>query len=64
MADALSRQVQVTGWTINELHLLEEISYWNFRLEPRKVILGNITVNSILLERIKEAQEKDTKVQK
>ena len=64
VADALSRQVQVAGLMIKKLHLLEEISYWNPRLEPRKVILRNIVVNSTLLERIKEAQEKDTEVQK
>ena len=49
---------------IKELHLLEEISVWNPRLEPRKVILGNIVMKSTLLERIKEAQEKDAEVQK
>ena len=49
---------------IKELHLLEKISIWNPRLEPKKVILGNIVVKSILLDRIKEAQEKDSDVQK
>ena len=49
---------------IKELHLLEEVSCWNPRLEPRKVILGNIVVKSTLLEHIKEAQEKNFEVQK
>ena len=62
VADALSRQVQVAGLMIKELHLLEEVSYWNPLLEPRKVILGNIVVKSTSLERIKEAQEKDVEV--
>ncbi|XP_071917048.1 uncharacterized protein [Coffea arabica] len=61
---ALSRQVQMAGLMIKELHLLETVSYWNPRLKPRKVILGNIVVNSTLLERIKGSQEKDTEVQK
>ena len=64
VADALSRQVQVAGLMIKELHLLEEISYWNPRLEPRKVIFGNIVMKSTLLEPIKEIQEKDFEVQK
>ena len=64
VADVLSRQVQVAGLMIKELHLLEEISIWNSRLEPRKVILRNIVVKSILLDRIKEAQGKDSEVQK
>ena len=64
VADALSRQVQVAGLMIKELHLLEEVSIWNSRLEPRKVILGNIVVKSVLLDRIKEIQEKDSEVQK
>ena len=64
VADALSRQVQVAGLMIKELHLLEEVSCWNPRFEPRKVILGNIAVKSTLLVHIKEAQEKDFEVQK
>ena len=64
VANALSRQVQVARLMIKELHLLEKVSYWNSRLEPRKVILGNIVVNFTLLERIKESQEKDSEVQK
>ncbi|XP_071912306.1 uncharacterized protein [Coffea arabica] len=64
VADALSRQVQIAGLMIKELHLLEEVSIWNSRLEPRKLILGNIVVKSVLLDRIKEAQEKDSEVQK
>ncbi|XP_071928107.1 uncharacterized protein [Coffea arabica] len=64
VAYALSRQVQVAGLMIKELHLLEEVSCLNPRFEPRKVILGNIVVKSILLEHIKEAQEMDFEVQK
>ncbi|XP_027181926.1 uncharacterized protein LOC113780313 [Coffea eugenioides] len=64
VADALSCQVQVARLMIKELHLLEEISIWNPRLEPRKVILGNIVVKSVFLDRIKKAQEKDSEVQK
>ena len=55
MADDLSRQVQVVGLMIKELHLLEEDSNWNPCLESRKVILGNIIVTSTLLDCIKEA---------
>ena len=54
----------MAGLIIKELHLLETVSYWNPRLEPKKVILGNIAVSSTLLERIKESQGKDTEVQK
>ena len=64
VADALSRQVQVAGLMIKELHLLEEVSCWNPRLEPRKVILGNIVVKSTLLEHIKKPRENDIEVQK
>ncbi|XP_027177937.1 uncharacterized protein LOC113777091 [Coffea eugenioides] len=64
VADTLSRQVQMAGLMIKELHLLEMVSYWNLRLESKKVILENILVNSTLLERIKGSQEKDTEVQK
>ena len=49
---------------IKEFHLLEEVSIWSPRLELRKVILGNIVVKSVLLDRIKEAQEKDSEIQK
>ena len=64
VADTLSHQVRVAGLMIKELHLLEEVSNWNPRLEPRKVILRNMIMKSTLLDCIKEAQEKDSKVQK
>ena len=64
VADALNRKVYVARLIIKELHLLEEVSIWNPRLEPRKMILGNIVVKSTLLDRIKKAQEKDSEVQK
>ena len=64
VADILSRQVQVAGLMIKELHLLEKISIWNPRLEPRKVILENIVVKSTLLDRINVAQGKDSEAQK
>ena len=64
VADALRHQVQVAGLMIKEMHLLEEVSIWNPRLEPRKVILENIVVKSTLLERIEETQGRDPEVQK
>ena len=64
VADALRRQVQVAGLMIKKLHLLEEVSIWSPYLKPTKVILENIVVKSVLLDHIKEAQEKDHEVQK
>ena len=64
VADALSHKVRMAGLMIKTLHLLEEISVWNPRLEQRKVIFGNIVMRSTLLDHIKEAQKKDLKVQK
>ena len=61
VAVTLSRQVQVAGLMIKELHLLKEGSCWNPRLEPRKVILGTILMKSTSLERIKELKRKTLK---
>ena len=44
--------------------MLEEFSVWNPRLEPQRVIFWNITVNSTLLDRVKETQKTDPEVQK
>ena len=40
------------------------MSEWNPRLERQKVILGNITVRSNLLDRIKKVRKNDQMVQK
>nr|XP_027101520.1 uncharacterized protein LOC113722404 [Coffea arabica] len=64
VADALSRQVQIAGLMATEWNLLEEVSEWNPRLDRQRVIFGNITVRSGLLDRIKEAQRNDRMVQK
>ena len=64
VADTLNRQMQVASSMIKELHLLEVVSIWNSRLESRKMILENIVVKAVLLDRINEAQEKDSEVQK
>ena len=61
VADVLSRQVQVAGSMIKKLHLLEEVSIWSPHLKPTKVILENIVVKSVLLDHIKEAQERTMK---
>ena len=44
--------------------MLEKVSEKNPRLDRQRVILGNITVRSNLLDRIKEAQKNDRMVQK
>ena len=44
--------------------MLEEVSVWNLRLKPQRVIFENITVKSTLLDRIKETQKRDPEVQK
>ena len=44
--------------------MLEEVSVWNPRLEQKRVIFGNITMKSTLLDRIKEVQKGDPEVQK
>ena len=64
VADPLSRKVQVASLMVREWHMLEEVSVWNPRLEPQRVIFGNITVKSTLLDRIKKVQKEDPKVQK
>ncbi|XP_071912339.1 uncharacterized protein [Coffea arabica] len=64
VADALSRKAQLASSTVGEWSLLEDVCEWKPRLEPEKVIFGNIKVKSTLLDRIKEGQAKDTMVQK
>ena len=50
VADALSWKAQLAGLMVREWNLLEDVSEWNPRLEPQKVILRNIVVKSILLD--------------
>ncbi|XP_071923176.1 uncharacterized protein [Coffea arabica] len=64
VADALSRKAQVAGLMIKEWDMLEEVSSWNPRLEKLKILFGNLTLKSPLLERIKEAQKTDPTIQK
>ena len=64
VVDALSRKVQVAGLMVKEWSLLKKVSEWNPRLERQKVILGNITLRSDLLDRIKEVQKNDQMLQK
>ncbi|XP_027155850.1 uncharacterized protein LOC113756359 [Coffea eugenioides] len=64
VADALSRKAQVAGLMVKEWDMLEEISGWNPRLEKLKVLFGNLSLKSPLLERIKEAQKTDPMIQK
>ena len=64
VADALSRRVQLASSMVGEWRLLEDVYEWNPRLEPQKVIFGNIEVKSTLLDRIKEGQMKEPTVQK
>ncbi|XP_027150302.1 anthocyanidin 3-O-glucosyltransferase 1-like [Coffea eugenioides] len=49
---------------VGEWSLLEDVSEWKPRLEPKKVIFGNIKVKSTMLDRIKEGQMKQPTVQK
>ena len=62
VADALSRKAQVVGLMIKDWNTLEKVSEWNPCLERQKVIFGNITVKSTLLDRIKETKKKDSMV--
>nr|XP_027090379.1 uncharacterized protein LOC113711411 [Coffea arabica] len=64
VADALSRKAQLASSMVREWSLLEDVCEWKPRLELKKVILGNIEVKSILLDRIKEGQVKGPMVQK
>ncbi|XP_071921742.1 uncharacterized protein [Coffea arabica] len=64
VADALSRKAQVAGLMVKEWDMLEEISGWNPRLEKLKVLFGNLSLKSPLLERIKEAQKTDPMIRK
>ncbi|XP_071918701.1 uncharacterized protein [Coffea arabica] len=59
VADALNRRAQVAGLMVREWDMLEETSGWNSRLEKLKILFGNLSLKSPLLERIKEAQGKD-----
>ncbi|XP_027155002.1 protein SRG1-like [Coffea eugenioides] len=49
---------------VKEWDMLEEVSSWNPRLEKLKILFGNLTLKSPLLERIKEAQKTDPTIQK
>ncbi|XP_071916225.1 uncharacterized protein [Coffea arabica] len=64
VADALSRKAQLASSMVGEWSLLEDVCEWKPRLEPKKVIFGNIEVKSTLLDRIKDGQVKDPMVQK
>nr|XP_027090336.1 uncharacterized protein LOC113711370 [Coffea arabica] len=64
IADALSRKDQLASSMVREWSLLEDVCEWKPRLEPKKVIFGNIEVKSTLLDRFKEGQVKDPMVQK
>nr|XP_027090335.1 uncharacterized protein LOC113711369 [Coffea arabica] len=64
VADALSRKAQLASLMVGKWSLLENVYEWNPRLEPRKVIFGNIEVKSTLLDQIKEGQMKEPTVQK
>ncbi|XP_071923213.1 uncharacterized protein [Coffea arabica] len=64
VADALSRKAQLASSMVGEWSLLEDVCEWKPRLEPKKVIFGNIEVKLTLLDRIKEGQVKDPMVQK
>ncbi|XP_071900882.1 uncharacterized protein [Coffea arabica] len=59
VADALSRKAQVAGLMVKEWEMLGAASEWNPRLGCKKITFGNIRVTSTILDRIKEAQEKD-----
>ncbi|XP_071933170.1 uncharacterized protein [Coffea arabica] len=58
------RKAQLASSIAREWSLLEDVCEWRPRLEPKKVIFGNIEVKSALMERIKEGQVKDPIVQK
>ncbi|XP_071933808.1 uncharacterized protein [Coffea arabica] len=64
VADALSRKAQVAGLMVKEWDMLEEVSIWNSRLERLKILFGNLSLKSPLLERIKDAQKTDPIIQK
>ena len=64
VADALSRKAQLVGLMIRKWNMLKDVSKWNPRHEPQTVIFGNIKVQSTLLDRIKEGQNKKPMVQK
>ncbi|XP_071912307.1 uncharacterized protein [Coffea arabica] len=64
VADALSRKAQLASSMVREWSLLEDVCEWKPRLEPEKVIFGNIKLKSTLLDRIYKGQAKDTMVQK
>ncbi|XP_071928130.1 uncharacterized protein [Coffea arabica] len=63
-ADALSRKAQIAGLMVKEWDMLEEISSWNPRLEKSKILFGNLSLKSPLIEHIKEAQKSDPVIQK
>ncbi|XP_071939113.1 uncharacterized protein [Coffea arabica] len=64
VADALSRKAQLASSIVREWSLLEDVCEWKPRLEPEKVVFGNIEAKSALMEQIKEGQVKDPIVQK
>ena len=64
VADALSRKAQIATLMMKELSLVEQVSEWNPRFVGPRVMLGNISVQSSIMDRIKEAQKGDPVVQK
>ncbi|XP_071933123.1 uncharacterized protein [Coffea arabica] len=64
VADALSRKAQIARLMIKEWDMLEEVTSWNPRLEKLRILFGNLSLKSSLLERIKEAQKTDPTIQK
>ncbi|XP_027157022.1 uncharacterized protein LOC113758300 [Coffea eugenioides] len=60
----LSRKAQVAGLMVKEWDILEEVSSWNPRLGRLKVLFGNLSLKSPLLERVTEAQKMDPTIQK
>ncbi|XP_071913991.1 uncharacterized protein [Coffea arabica] len=64
VADALSRKAQIAGLMIKEWDMLEEVTSWNPRLKKLRILFGNLSLKSSLLERIKEAQKTDPTIQK
>ncbi|XP_071923135.1 uncharacterized protein [Coffea arabica] len=64
VVDALSRKAHVAGLMVKEWDMLEEVSSWNPRLERLKILFGNLSLKSPLMERIKEAQKTDPTIQK
>lgn len=63
VADALSRKSIVASMMVKEWEMLEEVSNWNPKVSRSTIMFAMVTIQPILLNKIKEAQTSDQALQ-